>query len=138
MNCDSSISVDARDLSAADGLLILITRALDKLKPGDTLEILSDNPSTQHDLSAWSRLTAHRWLGTAAQNGRWCHRIAKGPVLRVLTDQELDWGNRGTIKDGRFDTRHWLLGRARSEEHTSELQSLRHLVCRLLLEKKKH
>src|SRR5262245_63069365 len=28
-------------------------------------------------------------------------------------------------------------GGARSEEHTSELQSLRHLVCRLLLEKKK-
>src|SRR5262245_63368600 len=27
----------------------------------------------------------------------------------------------------------WVL---RSEEHTSELQSLRHLVCRLLLEKK--
>src|SRR5262245_62852158 len=27
---------------------------------------------------------------------------------------------------------------ARSEEHTSELQSLRHLVCRLLLEKKKY
>src|SRR5262245_63046654 len=36
----------------------------------------------------------------------------------------------------------WLAGRTdrigRSEEHTSELQSLRHLVCRLLLEKKKH
>src|SRR5258705_10304928 len=30
---------------------------------------------------------------------------------------------------------HLVLGR--SEEHTSELQSLRHLVCRLLLEKKK-
>src|SRR5258705_7890261 len=28
-------------------------------------------------------------------------------------------------------------GAGRSEEHTSELQSLRHLVCRLLLEKKK-
>src|SRR5947199_7477908 len=27
-------------------------------------------------------------------------------------------------------------GNPRSEEHTSELQSLRHLVCRLLLEKK--
>src|SRR5258705_3235030 len=26
----------------------------------------------------------------------------------------------------------------RSEEHTSELQSLRHLVCRLLLDKKKN
>src|SRR5258705_6783169 len=29
------------------------------------------------------------------------------------------------------------LEQPRSEEHTSELQSLRHLVCRLLLEKKK-
>src|SRR5258706_3442859 len=31
-----------------------------------------------------------------------------------------------------------LLGRLRSEEHTSELQSLTNLVCRLLLEKKKN
>src|SRR3712207_8379376 len=29
-------------------------------------------------------------------------------------------------------------GLARSEEHTSELQSRQYLVCRLLLEKKKH
>src|SRR5437899_5598319 len=38
------------------------------------------------------------------------------------------------------DTRNFVPGCAtmwRSEEHTSELQSLRHLVCRLLLEKKK-
>src|SRR5205814_4262509 len=33
--------------------------------------------------------------------------------------------------------RLWNFSR-RSEEHTSELQSLRHLVCRLLLEKKKN
>src|SRR5438045_4303581 len=33
------------------------------------------------------------------------------------------------------DDRRQRIGR--SEEHTSELQSLRHLVCRLLLEKKK-
>src|SRR2546422_6282981 len=31
----------------------------------------------------------------------------------------------------------WRLARKRSEEHTSELQSRLHLVCRLLLEKKK-
>src|SRR5437899_11453347 len=31
----------------------------------------------------------------------------------------------------------WKQLDVRSEEHTSELQSLRHLVCRLLLEKKK-
>src|SRR5687768_17704878 len=33
--------------------------------------------------------------------------------------------------------RHEQVGAARSEEHTSELQSRLHLVCRLLLEKKK-
>src|SRR5690625_6054692 len=32
---------------------------------------------------------------------------------------------------------HSLVNRVRSEEHTSELQSRGHLVCRLLLEKKK-
>src|SRR5207244_11419488 len=37
------------------------------------------------------------------------------------------------VRDGSCRRR----GRARSEEHTSELQSPDHLVCRLLLEKKK-
>src|SRR5258705_9604473 len=43
-----------------------------------------------------------------------------------------------TVGAGLF-TKASALGRDedRSEEHTSELQSLRHLVCRLLLEKKK-
>src|SRR5258705_3070157 len=36
-----------------------------------------------------------------------------------------------SVKDGSGDR---CLGTSRSEEHTSELQSLRHLVCRLLLE----
>src|SRR2546425_4180988 len=36
------------------------------------------------------------------------------------------------------DVPHELLGAERSEEHTSELQSLAYLVCRLLLEKKKY
>src|SRR5258705_6663727 len=40
----------------------------------------------------------------------------------------------GRVSGSRQETRHDV---ARSEEHTSELQSLRHLVCRLLLEKKK-
>src|SRR5437899_7869009 len=49
------------------------------------------------------------------------YRMAKGdPVLAALVEPL--YGMRPT---------------SRSEEHTSELQSLRHLVCRLLLEKKK-
>src|SRR2546422_6724872 len=44
------------------------------------------------------------------------------------------------LKRGRFEVRFSTgaeRGCARSEEHTSELQSRLHLVCRLLLEKKK-
>src|SRR2546425_7629770 len=37
-----------------------------------------------------------------------------------------------------LDRRHRRLQPRRSEEHTSELQSLAYLVCRLLLEKKKN
>src|SRR5690625_6311187 len=48
------------------------------------------------------------------------------PVPLIIVDEEIK-----NIKSG-------ILGDiARSEEHTSELQSRGHLVCRLLLEKKK-
>src|SRR5258708_25789080 len=42
----------------------------------------------------------------------------------------------GDVKRERMLQLRWLNGE-RSEEHTSELQSPDHLVCRLLLEKKK-
>src|SRR5437870_7097365 len=44
-------------------------------------------------------------------------------------------GRGGRLRRGR--RRGGRLRRGRSEEHTSELQSRGHLVCRLLLEKKK-
>src|SRR2546425_5252721 len=43
-------------------------------------------------------------------------------------------GGRRGATSGRCSGRGWTM---RSEEHTSELQSLAYLVCRLLLEKKK-
>jgi len=53
-----------------------------------------------------------------------CHGV-RG---RLGPDGELDALDLATVPD---------VGDARSEEHTSELQSPDHLVCRLLLEKKK-
>src|SRR2546422_8341187 len=58
---------------------------------------------------------------------------ALGRVVRRRTDLQgcafLGWHSGGRTALPR--------GAARSEEHTSELQSRLHLVCRLLLEKKK-
>src|SRR5687767_6873285 len=64
-----------------------------------------------------------------------------GPiVLQALLSACLDAGAR-LAEPGEFTRRAFLEGKldlaqARSEEHTSELQSLAYLVCRLLLEKK--
>src|SRR5205814_6196425 len=67
-------------------------------------------------------------------------------VIRVLdrTVVQLDLDKIGMEEDMLVDFRKLikkpngiiLITGPRSEEHTSELQSLRHLVCRLLLEKK--
>src|SRR5438309_5182873 len=46
-------------------------------------------------------------------------------------------GERGEVRRSAGRDRGALCAGARSEEHTSELQSQFHLVCRLLLEKKK-
>src|SRR5689334_24575269 len=60
-------------------------------------------------------------------------------VLTHIRDRCVAW-----LSGSRVQPIHWrptpvvrALRRRRSEEHTSELQSQFHLVCRLLLEKKK-
>src|SRR5258708_35427238 len=71
-------------------------------------------------------------------------------ALPISTDSEtfaLDVGRQAPRKSSRFLWRNLLMPgwrrkamarlTQRSEEHTSELQSPDHLVCRLLLEKKK-
>src|SRR5437899_9492511 len=51
---------------------------------------------------------------------------------------DLAQGQPGELRDCLADAaKNIIHRRKRSEEHTSELQSLRHLVCRLLLEQKK-
>src|ERR1035441_10181854 len=61
---------------------------------------------------------------------------AEDYVFRVRTHLKREKAGR-VCRDDRDINQHFLRPAAisRSEEHTSELQSLRHLVCRLLLEK---
>src|SRR3712207_8527749 len=68
-------------------------------------------------------------------SGRVSQKMA--PVLRTIYDQmpEPKW----VISMGVCATSGGMFNNyARSEEHTSELQSRQYLVCRLLLEKKKN
>src|SRR5690349_23531039 len=56
---------------------------------------------------------------------------------RGLRQTEETWSEPGVRLNGWGELRAQIRRRGRSEEHTSELQSRRDLVCRLLLEKKK-
>src|SRR5258705_3772436 len=83
-------------------------------------------------------LSLHDALPISLETARPQHRRgpdrARGVDARLAHDgAEPD---RGPAGHGRSRPRGPL--RRRSEEHTSELQSLRQLVCRLLLEKKKN
>src|SRR5258705_5778415 len=70
------------------------------------------------------------------------HRSRRQPAVRVVRRAGPDVSAGGAAGEPgeraalRTVQRH--APARRSEEHTSELQSLRHLVCRLLLEKKKN
>src|ERR1039458_10644588 len=92
------------------------------------------------------RLGAVHRIRASAQRERQRHEIAVGEIRHhhvkfVQTDEvacqtivQRDPGGGGTEIE--LNRQRQDVG-LRSEEHTSELQSLRHLVCRLLLEKKK-
>src|SRR3989449_6529012 len=69
---------------------------------------------------------------TAAFFMSWYH----GPVTAVIHDLMPSRAHASSVGVYMFATQ-LLGGILRSEEHTSELQSRLHLVCRLLLEKKK-
>src|SRR5438045_4438030 len=64
-----------------------------------------------------------RWSDRDSLDGTLQPRVITGSYVPLTGDYDGDGADDIT----------WY----RSEEHTSELQSLRHLVCRLLLEKKK-
>src|SRR2546425_8753936 len=70
-----------------------------------------------------SELQLERELDLPLVRGGRCNDRARGAVLGALEENLIRVREIGVIQ--------------RSEEHTSELQSLAYLVCRLLLEKKK-
>src|SRR2546429_491015 len=80
--------------------------------------------------------TSHR----KAQNLSWAAFVTKlAPDASSLVYSTIISGHGMTFSTAaalRPDGQIWVAG-SRSEEHTSELQSRLHLVCRLLLEKKK-
>src|ERR1035441_8452350 len=93
---------------------------------------------TPADWRAWRRGTARSGEAPVTRRARrpmdaaaagTCRRVPSPKRMRAaVANSKVGMGKRVRAKTQRRKER-------RSEEHTSELQSLRHLVCRLLLEK---
>src|SRR5687768_14771302 len=84
-------------------------------------------PYTTLFRSSGARSGRGRWAETARPPARGYDVSGSGPDSSTRA-RALPWGAPGTTRRD---------ASPRSEEHTSELQSRLHLVCRLLLEKKK-
>src|SRR5207253_9947481 len=94
-----------------------------------------DAYGTLFDVAAAAR-TCSAELGekSSALSTLWREKQLQYTWLRALQGRHADfWQVTGEALDFALET----LRLSRSEEHTSELQSRGHLVCRLLLEKKK-
>src|SRR5205814_10377675 len=64
----------------------------------------------------------------------WILSIARNRSLDALRRRRRWWRKSAHLEQAQVIEGSGSAPAARSEEHTSELQSLRHLVCRLLLE----
>src|SRR2546422_6267649 len=88
--------------------------------------------STLFPYTTLFRSTHYNYDGTS-------QRIASITDPRNITYLTNEYDAQGrVIRQTQADSGVFTFAYARSEEHTSELQSRLHLVCRLLLEKKKN
>src|SRR3989441_6975929 len=116
----------------------IATRRLDYLDPFLLLDhFASSNP---RDYEAGFPLHPHRGIETVTYvlRGEVHHKDTLGNSGSIGAG-DVQWmtAGRGIMHEEMPQVRPEGIAGFRSEEHTSELQSLAYLVCRLLLEKKK-
>jgi tRNA 2-thiouridine synthesizing protein A len=60
--------VDARG-SACPGPLLEAKKAIGKVKVGEVLEVLSNDPGTKGDMPLWANKVGHEFLGSLSADG---------------------------------------------------------------------
>ena len=65
---EAASSIDARG-SACPGPLLEAKKGIGKVKVGETLEILSNDPGTKNDIPIWAKKVGHEYLGHLQSDG---------------------------------------------------------------------
>lgn len=98
------------DLDCGTGLLMLIRASLDQLESGQILEVTSTEPTVEHDLPAWCRVSANPLVATHPSESLTHYYLRKGTATGRVRP---DWGMRAALRQGtEFDTADWYLGKA--------------------------
>ena len=74
----ATLSFDGGDLDCGNGLLLMIRQNLDRLEPGELLEISSSEISVEEDLPAWCRLTNNDLLSWTKKGKQRSYLVCKG------------------------------------------------------------
>ena len=64
----AAVVVDCRG-SACPGPLMEAKKAIAKVKVGEVLEVLSNDPGTKDDMPLWAKKVGHEFLGTLGADG---------------------------------------------------------------------
>jgi tRNA 2-thiouridine synthesizing protein A len=67
-NIKAASVVDARG-SACPGPLLEAKKGIGKVKVGEVLEVLSNDPGTKNDIPVWAKKVGHEYLGHLAADG---------------------------------------------------------------------
>src|SRR5258708_18063831 len=118
-----SISVYSQDVSGCFFFLMIRRPPSSTLFPYTTL--FRSAPAASEELAA------------LAESEAWDPEAPAALADLVALAASVAWGPEAPVASADLAALEELVASARSEEHTSELQSPDHLVCRLLLEKKK-
>jgi 5-methyltetrahydropteroyltriglutamate--homocysteine methyltransferase len=91
----ADVSFDGGDLDCGNGLLLMIRKAIDPLKRGELLEILSTESSVEEDLPSWCRMTGNElvsWTRTGEQRR---FLVCKGALRERSSADSLGSGSHG-------------------------------------------
>lgn len=74
----ADVRFDGGSLDCGNGLLLLIRKHIDPMDRGQLLEILSTEPSVEHDLPAWCRMTGNELASHVRIGRRQSFLVCKG------------------------------------------------------------
>ncbi|HYU31055.1 MAG TPA: sulfurtransferase TusA family protein [Thermoanaerobaculia bacterium] len=62
--------------------ILLAAREMQKLRPGDLLEVVGDDPGIREDMPAWCERAGHRLVELVEEGGRIRSVVEKGQASR--------------------------------------------------------